>query len=192
MPELFTKEQAILPYVLQSAQQYNVPAALILGHIAQESNFKADAYRAEPSLNDGSTGLMQLLLQTAKSLDSGATQEKLYDPAYNITLGTAYIAKNMARYPGDIPSAIAAYNAGTAYKDSNGNYISKSGNDVQYYVNRVTNFYNKYTEWLAGGSKTIEFGWPDFIIALVLSGFVVWLILRKKDTPQITQTTPEV
>src|SRR5262249_24803547 len=36
----------------------------------------------------------------------------LSDPAYNVKLGSAYIAQVLARYDGHKPMALAAYNAG--------------------------------------------------------------------------------
>ena len=122
---IFTVEQSYLPAVKAAANKYNVPEALILAHIKQESGYKPTAYRAEPAINDASYGMMQLLLKTAQSLDCSATVEKLYDPTYNIDLGTKYIAQNMVRYPNNIKAAIASYNAGSAYTDENGEYISK-------------------------------------------------------------------
>lgn len=156
MTILFNKEQEYLPVVNAVSQTTGVPSALILAHIKQESAFNPRAFRNEPKIKDASYGLMQLLLGTASKMDINATPEKLYDPAYNITLGATYIAQNLARYPGDIQSAIASYNAGTAYKDANGKYISKSGNDVQHYVDKVMRNYNTYSEWLGRGAQLFD------------------------------------
>ena len=152
----YASEQKYLPIINQAAAKHKVPAALILAHIRQESAFDPYAYRAEPAINDASYGLMQVLLRTAKTIDKNATPDKLYDPNYNIDIGTTYIAKNLSRYPTDLSSAIASYNAGSAYKNEAGKFVSKSGNDVQHYVDKVTRNYNNYINWLRGGASLFD------------------------------------
>lgn len=153
---LFTKEMGILPIVLQASQKYNVAPALILAHIKQESSFNPLAYRAEPQIGDASTGLMQILVGTAKSFDSSVSIEKLKDPVYNIDLGTAYIAQNLKKWP-NILDAIAAYNAGTPRKDEEGYYVNSKGvRNVQEYVNKVYKNFEDYTKWLQHGAKNID------------------------------------
>lgn len=173
---IFTKEIEILPLVQDAAIRYNVPPSLILGHIKQESNYDRNAYRNEPAIKDASYGLMQILVGTAKRLDSSATAVKLLDPAYNIDLGTQLIAQNLIRYGGDVKSEAAAYNAGTAYKDENGEYISKSGNTaVQGYVDKVYSNYQYYMKWLESGAKEFDITMINPMLAIgfiVLSGVV--------------------
>jgi len=184
--QLFTKEKQYLPLVEAAAAKYNVPVPLILGHIKQESSFNPKAYRAEPQINDGSTGLMQVLLNTAKSMDPGATVEKLYDPAYNIDIGTKYISKNIQRYPGDIKSAIAAYNAGSAFKNAQGRYTSGSGKiDVQGYVDKVYDNTLVYQDWLATGEKAIGFSYWDLVIPLAIAGIVFYFVWNKNRRKEI-------
>lgn len=173
---IFTKELTYLPIVQAAAFKYNVPASLILGHIKQESGFDRNAYRNEPAISDASWGLMQILTKTAKGLDSSATATKLLDPEFNIDLGTRLIAQNLIRYGGDVKSEAAAYNAGTAYKDANGEYISKSGNTaVQGYVDKVYSNYEYYTKWLASGAKEIDLAMINPVLVfgfIALSGIV--------------------
>jgi hypothetical protein len=146
-----------LPLIQAASAKYGVPIALILAHIKQESNFDEKAYRYEPAINDASYGLMQVLLATAKTMDSSATPEKLFDPAYSIDIGTQYIAKNLARYANVIPDAVAAYNAGSAYKNAAGQYTAKSGSlSVNDYVNRVMGYYQDYLDWINRGSQTVD------------------------------------
>jgi soluble lytic murein transglycosylase-like protein len=177
--ELFQKEQLYLPYIKVASAKYNVPQALILGHMKQESAFNPNAYRAEPQIKDGSTGLMQVLLNTAKTMDTTATQQKLFDPAYNIDIGTKYIAKNLARYDGNVKDAIAAYNAGSAYKNANGRYVSANGKiDVQGYVDKVYTNTLSYNDWLQGGEKAIQFSYWDILIPIGIAGIVFYFIWR--------------
>jgi len=102
--------------IIDSASaEYNVPVALIKAIIAQESNFVASAYRAEPQIGDASRGLMQLLYGTATALGFSGQPDDLYDPATNIRLGTKYLADNInfaAANGYGIDSAISAYNGG--------------------------------------------------------------------------------
>jgi len=159
MPITFSKELEILPIVNASAEKYNVPPALILGHIKQESAFNQKAYRAEPSIGDASIGLMQVLLGTAHEFSPNATEADMYDPAFNIDVGTAYIAKNLNRYNGNVLDAIAAYNAGTARKNSDGKYVNSQGvTNVQSYVDKVSANYKNYSDWIASGANDVDVG----------------------------------
>ncbi len=86
--------------------------ALALGVMRQESNFDTAVVSTA-----GARGLMQLMPGTATQVSrrlglpvnlAGLTA----DPAYNIRLGTAYLAELMDRFSGCIPFAVAGYNAG--------------------------------------------------------------------------------
>ena len=173
---IFSKELTYFPFAQKAAVKYNVPVSLILGHIKQESNFDPNAYRNEPAIKDASYGLMQILVGTARGMDSSSTAGKLLDPDYNVDLGTRLIAKNLIRYGGDVKSEAAAYNAGTAYKDASGNYISKSGNTaVQGYVDKVYSNYQYYMKWLASGAKEVDVTMINPVLAIgfvALSGIV--------------------
>ncbi len=86
--------------------------ALALGIMRQESNF-------DPSVvsRSGARGLMQLMpptaAQVARRLGVQANVPALtVDTAFNIRLGTAYLAELMDRFNGCTPLAVAAYNAG--------------------------------------------------------------------------------
>jgi soluble lytic murein transglycosylase-like protein len=157
MTVIYNKELQYLPYIQAASSKYNVPVALILAHMKQESAFNPKAFRAEPQINDASTGLLQLLVKTAQGLDSSASHEKLLDPAYNIDLGVRYMSQNLKRYNGNIQDEIASYNAGSVYKNAAGQYTnSKGSTNVQDYVNKVTTNYNDYVKWLSAGSSTVS------------------------------------
>jgi soluble lytic murein transglycosylase len=91
-----------------------LPAGLVLAVMRQESSF--DPQITSPA---GARGLMQLTNGTAHDVarvvgrpelsGGGAT---LFDPAANMTLGTAYLDSLVLRFGGVIPYAVAAYNAG--------------------------------------------------------------------------------
>jgi soluble lytic murein transglycosylase-like protein len=175
MTLLYNKEQDILPLVQSKADAYGVEPALILAHIKQESAFNPKAYREEPTINDASTGLMQLLLGTAKTLDSNTTEEKLYDPEYNVDLGTRLIAKNLARYNGNLQDAIAAYNAGSARKNSDGLYSNSKGvPNVQRYVDKVYANYLDYTDWLSKGATLVDIDSSIVLAFAIVAGGLVY------------------
>lgn len=74
----------------------------------RESSFAADARSGV-----GARGLMQIMPATARVLKGRRFNiAKLYDPQTNIAMGTGYIKQLIARMDGDVPRAIASYNAG--------------------------------------------------------------------------------
>jgi soluble lytic murein transglycosylase len=86
--------------------------ALVLALIRQESGFYSAA--VSPA---GARGLMQLMPGTAKLVAKrlGVAYRKgdlTENPAYNLRLGRAYLAKMLERFDGSLILALAAYNAG--------------------------------------------------------------------------------
>lgn len=182
MPVSYAKEQQYLPVIAAASKKYGVPIPLIMGHIRQESNYDPKAYRAEPQINDASYGMMQLLLRTAKGLDPNATAAKLYDPAYNIDLGTKLIKQNLQKYSYNVLDAIAAYNAGVPRKNEKGQYVNSKGvTNVEYYVRQVEKFMHQYQDWAAKGLKTLQFKWWDVVIGIGFVGLIIWMLMRPRE-----------
>jgi soluble lytic murein transglycosylase len=83
--------------------------------IRQESTFRPDAKSSSSAL-----GVMQLLPATAQELVTDLKvkefqiPDSLYDPNINIHLGSNYLARMIKNFNGNIPLALAAYNAGPA------------------------------------------------------------------------------
>lgn len=125
------------PIIWDAARRHNVDAALVKAIVAAESSFRPRAFRDEPRINDASYGLMQTLYATAKDMGYRGAPEGLYDPATSIEFGTRYLAKQLRRYNGNVPFAVAAYNSGTAY-ERDGRFVNQS------YVDRVLRFYERY------------------------------------------------
>lgn len=102
---------AAFPIVdLGSTGSIERPLALALAK--QESSFNAGAVSTS-----GALGLMQLLPGTARDVAGRANvpfiQDKLTrDPAYNVQLGSQYLAEMLQRFGGSYELALAAYNAG--------------------------------------------------------------------------------
>ena len=86
---------------------------LVFGVIRQESNFRRKAVSRV-----GARGLMQLMPGTAKvtakrMLNIKAPKKnKLFDPKTNIQLGTRYLEELLWFLKGNLPMAVAGYNAG--------------------------------------------------------------------------------
>ena len=90
----------------------SIERALALALTRQESGFNAAAVSSS-----GALGLMQLLPATAQEvagkLSLPFVEDKLTsDPAYNVTLGSQYLAQMLKRFGGSYELALAAYNAG--------------------------------------------------------------------------------
>lgn len=94
------------------AQDRGLPQEWVYAVIRQESVFDADI-----ASHAGAVGLMQLMPATAREVarEQGLPAPRrmdLIDPALNIALGTAYLAKMRERFGGNQALATAAYNAG--------------------------------------------------------------------------------
>ncbi|WP_319371100.1 transglycosylase SLT domain-containing protein [uncultured Ilyobacter sp.] len=135
-----------VPLVKEAAQKYGIEEALIYSVILQESVF-------EPTLisKAGATGMMQIMLSTARDMNPNITQEELFVPAVNIDLGARYLKKLLTKFNGDVPKAVASYNAGAGNvskwpSDEKGDLdIEKIPfSETKKYVKRVINNYYKY------------------------------------------------
>ena len=93
------------------------PKALVHAVIRTESAFRTTAVSSV-----GAKGLMQVMDGTARSIGRSIgmkvdTARMRDDPAYNVAIGSHYLAKMLSRYDGDPLLAAAAYNAGPGAVD---------------------------------------------------------------------------
>jgi soluble lytic murein transglycosylase len=102
-----------LPYrdlIERESQQHHLDPMLVAGLIRQESAFASDAVSYANAV-----GLMQVWpptgIKLARTLKLRFTRGRLFDPEYNVKLGTLYLADLLAAY-GTPEAALAAYNAG--------------------------------------------------------------------------------
>lgn len=101
-----------------AATRHGVDPWLVMALIAQESNWRPSARRAEPKIKDASYGLMQLLGGTATGLGyTGPIGDRtlltgLYDPATNIDLGAKLVAHLWHQTGGAMSCTVSAYNGG--------------------------------------------------------------------------------
>lgn len=93
----------IVKTVKEIAPGFNMEPRLVLALIQQESNFDVNARS-----HKGAIGLMQLLPSTAKRFGV----KNITDPQENIRGGIRYLSWLLKLYQGDVPLALAGYNAG--------------------------------------------------------------------------------
>jgi soluble lytic murein transglycosylase-like protein len=94
---------ALQSCIIEAAELYQLPIPLILALIRQESNFTYQAVSPK-----GAMGLMQLMPGTAASL--GVRDP--FDPRENILAGCRYFRQLLDYFQGNVPLALAGYNAG--------------------------------------------------------------------------------
>jgi soluble lytic murein transglycosylase len=98
------------PSVEKSSGKNKVDPMLVTGIMRQESAFQSDAVSRA-----GAVGLMQVMPKTApqlaRRLRISYTRARLFDPEYNLQLGTLYLSDLLAQF-GSPEAALAAYNAG--------------------------------------------------------------------------------
>ena len=121
--------------IQQKAQERDLDPYLVLALIRQESLFDTRARSPATAL-----GLMQLIPPTAtrvaKQLGIAApSNEKLFEPEVNLTLGTQYLKDLLLRYSNNWHKAVAAYNAGEAAVDRWEKEIVTD--DIEEFVERI-------------------------------------------------------
>jgi soluble lytic murein transglycosylase-like protein len=117
--------------VQTQALAQHVPPSLVSAVITQESGGDPSAVSGA-----GAMGLMQLMPGTANAY--GVTNP--FDPYQNVAGGVAYLRDLLERYHGNVPLALAAYNAGSGA-------VAKYGGIPPYaetrgYVESVTALYH--------------------------------------------------
>ena len=116
--------------VQETAHKHNVDPALVSAVISTESNWNTSAISRR-----GAQGLMQLIPETAQHL--GVFNP--FDPTQNVEAGVTYLSSLLERYNGDLPKALAAYNAGPRAVDRWGGV--PDFRETREYVRKVTSSY---------------------------------------------------
>lgn len=98
--------------VMNASQTSGLPATLIYGIIRQESLYEPDAVSSA-----NARGLTQLTLDTARRTARkwqlpAPTADELFAPQVNVALGAAHLKDLLDQYGGQLPLALAGYNAG--------------------------------------------------------------------------------
>ncbi len=100
-------------FIEANAKRRNLDRDLVRGLIKQESSFNP---RAISSSN--AYGLMQMIPPTAREIAQDLRMptlklpDDMFVPKRNIEMGTYYLSRQVARYQGSVPLALASYNAG--------------------------------------------------------------------------------
>ncbi|MCQ2101358.1 MULTISPECIES: lytic transglycosylase domain-containing protein [unclassified Fibrobacter] len=119
-----TEEQRALlsEQIWQISRSYATDPLLILAVVAQESHGNPNARgRMQSGKFSGALGLMQIKLETAKKMGDRfglpiEKEEDLLRPEINVTVGTAYLMRLIAKY-GNWKDALIAYNLGHSAVD---------------------------------------------------------------------------
>lgn len=123
------------PVITKAAKKYNVDSALIKAVIKAESNFNPLAVSRV-----GARGLMQLMPATATSLEV----QDSFHPEKNIEGGVRYLRYLLNLFNGDLPLALAAYNAGEGTVARYNNSIPPY-QETRTYIRRVLDYFDRYS-----------------------------------------------
>jgi soluble lytic murein transglycosylase-like protein len=119
--------------IIKASEKHNVEPAIIKAIIKAESNFNHRAVSRK-----GARGLMQLMPATASSLQV----KDSFHPENNIEGGVKYLRYLLNYFNGNLPLALAAYNAGENA------VIRHRGippyRETQVYVRRVMSYVDKF------------------------------------------------
>lgn len=125
------------PLIDQAAKISGLPAALIQAVADQESRYHVRAMSARKA-----SGLMQMMPSTARAY--GVTNPD--DPQQNLIGGALYLADLLRQFGGNLPLALAAYNAGPSA------VIAAQGippiEETQKYVPSVLSRYIAYSQMM--------------------------------------------
>jgi hypothetical protein len=126
-----TGDATVDGFIMDSGRRNSVDPLLLYAIMHQESTFKPRAISPK-----GARGLMQLMPGTA--LRFGVTN--IFDPRQNIEGGARYMRFLLDRFGGDIPLALAGYNAGEGAVMKYGNNIPPYA-ETREYVRRISRRY---------------------------------------------------
>jgi soluble lytic murein transglycosylase-like protein len=127
--------------LISASGRHGVDGLLLAAVVETESHFSAR--RVSPR---GAVGLMQVLPSTAAAF--GKSGRDLYDPKVNLEVGTRYLGSLIEHFDGDLPLALAAYNAGP------GAVVRHNGvppyRETRQYVRKVLALYGEHRQSVWG------------------------------------------
>ncbi|MCQ2103979.1 MAG: transglycosylase SLT domain-containing protein [Fibrobacter sp.] len=127
------------------SRSYATDPLLILAVVAQESHGNPNARgRMQSGAFSGALGLMQIKLETAKKMGERfglriESETDLLKPEINVTVGTAYLIRLIAKY-GNWKDALIAYNLGHSAVDK----MLERGTPLptRYYEHVISKYWN--------------------------------------------------
>ena len=157
------------PLIDRHATLQRLDPTLVKAIIAVESSFEPEAVSPK-----GAIGLMQIIPGTGErygiTADARRTvEQKLRDPAVNLSVGTRYLRDLLALFADDVELALAAYNAGEQAVLRYGNVVPPFA-ETQAYVKLVRQFHASYRPPPPAPTRHLRIVIPGGRRALVFSG----------------------
>lgn len=122
-------------YINEAAIRHGVDFPLVKAVIHAESAFDPQAVSKK-----GALGLMQIMPQNLSEFQV----DDPFDPWQNIMGGTRYLKELLERFDGQVPLALAAYNAGPRMVDTHMGIPPFL--ETETYVKRVMDFLHRYQQ----------------------------------------------
>lgn len=119
--------------ISRHSRRHRIDPALLRAVIKAESDFDPQAVSRA-----GAMGLMQLMPHTAVRMDV----RDPYDPEENVGGGARYLRYLLDRFNGNVPLALAAYNAGEHRVERN--WALPPIEETRNYVSKVLRFYHAF------------------------------------------------
>ena len=119
--------------ISRHSRRHRIDPALLRAVIKAESDFDPQAVSRA-----GAMGLMQLMPHTAVRMDV----RDPYDPEENVGGGARYLRYLLDRFNGNVPLALAAYNAGEHRVERN--WALPPIEETRNYVTKVLRFYHAF------------------------------------------------
>lgn len=126
-----------IPLYIKYADQYNVPRSLTIAQGKQESQFKKNA--VSPA---GAKGLSQAMDKTWREWKAKLNfpaDASPFDPEYSIHFQAAYMQWNLEKADGNVPLALAGYNAGWGNISEHGaSNVMNNWGETREYIRIIT------------------------------------------------------
>lgn len=149
-PSRSSAPRHIAPLIVSAAQRNNVPPPLLEALVATESAFSPTAVSPK-----GAMGLTQLMPATARELQV----RRVFDPEENLNAGARHLARLLQAWQGNVPLALAAYNAGESAVIRYGNRVPPYRETIEY-VRRVQAYMRKLDSEAKQGEPVLSgTGW---------------------------------
>ena len=117
--------------IFAAARRYSISPRLVAAMVRAES-----AYRPDAVSHKGAVGLLQLMPATARRF--GLTASERYRPEKNLDAGVRYLRWLLDRFEGELPLALAGYNAGESNVDRYGGV--PPFRETRQYIRRIYGF----------------------------------------------------